>query len=115
MATGGATFRFVERGGWGNAMYHLLLLGFSRGRHTAAGSCRGRARLRKRRAGSRKIAGVPARVQATKATRLRARCLHRRDGPAQTKLAASEDAGGCSFVGGRPSSRTMTASILNLT
>lgn len=25
MATGGATFRFVERGGWGNAMYHLLL------------------------------------------------------------------------------------------
>jgi len=24
MATGGATFRFVERGGWGNAMYHLL-------------------------------------------------------------------------------------------
>jgi len=23
-ATGGATFRFVERGGWGNAMYHLL-------------------------------------------------------------------------------------------
>ena len=26
MATGGATFRFVERGGWGNAMYHLLVL-----------------------------------------------------------------------------------------
>ena len=26
MATGGATFRFVERGGWGNAMYHLLLM-----------------------------------------------------------------------------------------
>lgn len=24
MATGGATFRFIERGGWGNAMYHLL-------------------------------------------------------------------------------------------
>ena len=24
MATGGATLRFVERGGWGNAMYHLL-------------------------------------------------------------------------------------------
>lgn len=23
-ATGGATFRFPERGGWGNAMYHLL-------------------------------------------------------------------------------------------
>lgn len=23
-AIGGATFRFVERGGWGNAMYHLL-------------------------------------------------------------------------------------------
>lgn len=23
-ATGGATFRFVERAGWGNAMYHLL-------------------------------------------------------------------------------------------
>jgi enoyl-CoA hydratase/carnithine racemase len=23
-ATGGATFRFAERGGWGNAMYHLL-------------------------------------------------------------------------------------------
>jgi len=23
-ATGGATMRFVERGGWGNAMYHLL-------------------------------------------------------------------------------------------
>lgn len=23
-ATGGATLRFVERGGWGNAMYHLL-------------------------------------------------------------------------------------------
>lgn len=26
MATGGATFRYVERGGWGNAMYHLLLV-----------------------------------------------------------------------------------------
>ena len=25
MATGGATIRFVERGGWGNAMYHLLI------------------------------------------------------------------------------------------
>lgn len=24
MAGGGATFRFVQRGGWGNAMYHLL-------------------------------------------------------------------------------------------
>ena len=24
MATGGATVRFVQRGGWGNAMYHLL-------------------------------------------------------------------------------------------
>lgn len=24
MATGGATFRFIERCGWGNAMYHLL-------------------------------------------------------------------------------------------
>lgn len=24
MATGGATIRFVQRGGWGNAMYHLL-------------------------------------------------------------------------------------------
>lgn len=24
MAAGGATFRFVQRGGWGNAMYHLL-------------------------------------------------------------------------------------------
>ena len=24
MATGGATIRFVERGGWGNGMYHLL-------------------------------------------------------------------------------------------
>ena len=26
MATGGATVRFVERGGWGNAMYHLLIV-----------------------------------------------------------------------------------------
>ena len=26
MATGGATVRFVERGGWGNAMYHLLVV-----------------------------------------------------------------------------------------
>ncbi len=26
MASGGATFRFVERGGWGNAMYHLLVV-----------------------------------------------------------------------------------------
>lgn len=26
MATGGATFRYVERGGWGNGMYHLLLV-----------------------------------------------------------------------------------------
>jgi enoyl-CoA hydratase/carnithine racemase len=24
MAAGGATFRFVQRGGWGNAMYHLM-------------------------------------------------------------------------------------------
>ena len=26
MATDGATIRFVERGGWGNAMYHLLVV-----------------------------------------------------------------------------------------
>lgn len=26
MATGGATFRYVERAGWGNAMYHLLMV-----------------------------------------------------------------------------------------
>ena len=26
MATGGATIRFVDRGGWGNAMYHLLVV-----------------------------------------------------------------------------------------
>jgi enoyl-CoA hydratase/carnithine racemase len=26
MATRGATIRFVERGGWGNAMYHLLVV-----------------------------------------------------------------------------------------
>ncbi len=26
MATGGATFRFIERGGWGNGMYHLLVV-----------------------------------------------------------------------------------------
>jgi enoyl-CoA hydratase/carnithine racemase len=25
MATGGATLRFIERGGWGNGMYHLLI------------------------------------------------------------------------------------------
>lgn len=27
VALGGATFRFVERGGWGNGMYHLLVAG----------------------------------------------------------------------------------------
>jgi enoyl-CoA hydratase/carnithine racemase len=26
MATGGAAFRFIDRGGWGNAMYHLLMV-----------------------------------------------------------------------------------------
>lgn len=103
MATGGATFRFVERGGWGNAMYHLLLLdefGASEAQRCGlvqevvpAGTQLERAtRL------AHQIAGyAPLAIQATKASaRLYARegevaCIAA-FGPTQAKLAVSEDA-----------------------
>ena len=103
MATGGATFRFVERGGWGNAMYHLLVMdefGAEEARRCGlvqeivpAGTQLARAEEL-----ARKIAAMaPLAIQATKASaRLyaeqgEAACIAG-FGPTQMGLAKTEDA-----------------------
>jgi enoyl-CoA hydratase/carnithine racemase len=103
MATGGATFRFVERGGWGNAMYHLLLLGeFDASEARRCGLVQeivpAGTQLERATELARQIASyAPLAIQATKASaRLYARegeasCIAAM-GATQAKLAASEDA-----------------------
>ena len=103
MATGGATFRFVERGGWGNAMYHLLLLGeFDAAEARRCGLIQeivpAGSQLERATELARQIASyAPLAIQATKASaRLYARegeaaCIAA-FGPTQAKLATSEDA-----------------------
>ena len=103
MATGGATFRFVERGGWGNAMYHLLLMDeFDAAEARRCGLVQevvpAGAQLERALALAQKIAAsAPLAIQETKAS---AR-LYAREGeaaciaalaPTQARLAASEDA-----------------------
>jgi enoyl-CoA hydratase/carnithine racemase len=103
MATGGATFRFVERGGWGNAMYHLLLMEeFAAAEARRCGLVQevvpAGAQLERACELARRIAAsAPLAIQATKASaRLYARegeaaCIAAM-GPTQARLAASEDA-----------------------
>jgi enoyl-CoA hydratase/carnithine racemase len=103
MATGGATFRFVERGGWGNAMYHLLLMDeFGAAEAYRCGLVQevvpAGTQLERATELARKIAAsAPLAIQATKAS---AR-LYAQEGEAaciaafastQAKLAATEDA-----------------------
>lgn len=103
MATGGATFRFVERGGWGNAMYHLLVMDeFDAVEARRCGLVQeivpAGTQLERAAEIARKIAAcAPLAIQATKASaRLYARegeaaCIAAL-GPTQSQLAASEDA-----------------------
>jgi len=103
MATGGATFRFVERGGWGNAMYHLLLVDeFDAAEALRCGLVQevvpaGTQRARASELAERICALAPLAVQATKASALRyARegeetCIDEL-GAAQARLARTEDA-----------------------
>ena len=103
MATGGATFRFVERGGWGNAMYHLLLLGeFDAAEARRCGLVQevvpAGMQLERATELARQIASyAPLAIQATKASaRLYAQegeaaCIAA-FGSTQARLAASRDA-----------------------
>jgi len=103
MATGGATFRFVERGGWGNAMYHLLLMDeFDAPEARRCGLVQevvpAGTQLERATELARKIAAsAPLAIQATKASaRLYAQqgeaaCIAAM-GATQARLAASEDA-----------------------
>lgn len=111
MATGGATIRFVERGGWGNAMYHLLVVDEFDSREALrcglvqevvpAGSERARAI----ELAEKICALAPLAVQATKASS-RLYALRGQEaavaefGEVQKRLANSEDAaeGVASFV-----------------
>ncbi|MEM7143346.1 MAG: crotonase/enoyl-CoA hydratase family protein [Actinomycetota bacterium] len=114
-ATGGATIRFVERGGWGNAMYHLL----TSDEFTAEEAYRiglvqevvpaGEEGDRALELARLVCEGAPRAVQATKASSLRylmeghdaARAAF---GPVQAELSSTEDfqEGLRSFVEKRP-------------
>jgi enoyl-CoA hydratase/carnithine racemase len=114
-ATGGATIRFVERGGWGNAMYHLL----TSDEFTAAEALRvglvqevvpvGEEFDRALELARLVCEGAPAAVQATKAS-ARRYLMEGHDAAraafsgTQTELAATEDfqEGLRSFVEKRP-------------
>jgi enoyl-CoA hydratase/carnithine racemase len=103
MATGGATFRFVERGGWGNGMYHLLVMDeFDAAEARRCGLVQevvpAGTQLARATELARKIAAMaPLAIQATKASaRLYAQhgeaaCIAAL-GPTQRVLAKSEDA-----------------------
>ena len=103
VATGGATFRFVERGGWGNAMYHLLLMDeFDAPEARRCGLVQevvpAGTQLERAKELARKIAAMaPLAIQATKASaRLYAKegeaaCIAAL-GPAQRVLSKTEDA-----------------------
>ncbi|MDG1846862.1 MAG: crotonase/enoyl-CoA hydratase family protein [Acidimicrobiales bacterium] len=114
-ATGGATFRFVERGGWGNAMYHLLTCDeFDSAEALRIGIVQeivpvGRQLERAMEIAQRISEMAPLAVQETKASARR--WLHEGSdaciealGPVQAKLMASEDAqeGVASFIERRP-------------
>lgn len=110
-ATGGATIRFVERGGWGNAMYHLLTCDeFDAGEARRIGLVqevvpRGREQSRAIELAEAIARMAPLAVQATKASSRRFleegfdACVAA-FGADQAALAASEDAreGVASFV-----------------
>ena len=111
MATGGATFRFVERGGWGNAMYHLLVVDeFGAEEALRCGLVQevvpaGRQLHRARELAEKIAALAPLAIQATKAS-ARSYALHGEEAciaefrGVQERLANSEDAaeGVASFV-----------------
>jgi enoyl-CoA hydratase/carnithine racemase len=103
MATGGATFRFVERGGWGNAMYHLLVMDeFDAAEARRCGLVQevvpaGTQQARALELARKIAACAPLAIQATKASaRLYAQqgeaaCIAA-FGETQSRLAKSEDA-----------------------
>ena len=114
-ATGGATIRFVQRGGWGNAMYHLL----TRDEFDAEEAYRiglvqeivaaGTELDRALEIAATICEGSPLAVQATKASSRRyldegMAAAVRAFGPTQAALLDSEDAaeGVASFVERRP-------------
>ncbi len=101
-ATGGATIRFVERGGWGNAMYHLLTSDeFDAGEAHRIGLVQevvaAGAELDRARELARKICeGAPLAVQATKESSARYLAEGQEAAIAafsatQAKLAATDD------------------------
>ena len=110
-ATGGATIRFVERGGWGNAMYHLLTSDvFDAGEARRIGLVqeivpRGMELTRALELAEQIAAMAPLAVQATKASSRRYveqgfAAAVAAFGPDQAALAMSDDAreGVASFV-----------------
>jgi len=111
MASGGATMRFVERGGYGNAMYHLLLVDeFGAGEALRCGLVQevvpaGTQLARAIELGEKIAELAPLAIQATKASSV----LYAREGEEacaaalareQARLSKSEDAreGVASFV-----------------
>ncbi|MDG2272816.1 MAG: crotonase/enoyl-CoA hydratase family protein, partial [Halioglobus sp.] len=102
-ATGGATIRFVQRGGWGNAMYHLLTSDeFDAQEAYRIGFVQEVVPVGKQLDRALEIADViaaqaPLAVQATKASSRRFveegfTAAVRELGPTQQRLMASEDA-----------------------
>lgn len=102
-ATGGATIRFVQRGGWGNAMYHLLTSDeFDAQEAYRIGFVQEVVPVGKQLERALEIAAViaaqaPLAVQATKASSRRFveegfAAAVRELGPTQQRLMASEDA-----------------------
>jgi len=102
-ATGGATIRFVQRGGWGNAMYHLLTSDeFDSQEAYRIGLVQEVVPVGKQLQRALEIAAViaaqaPLAVQATKASSRRFveqgfAAAARELGPTQQRLLATEDA-----------------------
>lgn len=101
-ATGGATIRFVERGGWGNAMYHLLTSDeFDAAEAHRIGLVQevvpvGTELDRALEIAAKICKGAPLAVQATKASSLRYLVEGQQAaidafGPVQAELAATDD------------------------
>tara|TARA_B100001971_G_scaffold183704_1_gene181892 strand:+ start:26 stop:835 length:810 start_codon:yes stop_codon:yes gene_type:complete len=110
-AAGGATIRFVQRGGWGNAMYHLLTSDvFDSAEALRIGLVQevvpaGTQLERAMELATAICEGAPLAVQATKASSMRfveegEAAAITALGPTQANLAATEDAaeGVASFV-----------------
>ena len=118
-ATGGATLRFVQRGGWGNAMYHLLTSDvFDSAEAYRIGLVQeivpiGTEYDRALELANKICEGAPLAVQATKANSLayvldgHAAAVAKM-GPMQSRLAKSNDAaeGVASFIEKRPATFT---------